>query len=369
MTNNPSTQLVISDKIIFNKNKRMDFYPDLRKRVDAYFASAKVNRHANWLMYSKILFILSTFVGTYLLILSNLFSPMLMFALALLHGFAAALIGLNIAHDAIHGSLSSNPRINNLFGLLFNIVGANDYLWRIKHNIIHHTYTNIPGHDDDINQTKLLRFDRTQEWRPMHRFQHIYMFLLYPLATISWVISKDYRNFFKSEISKYDNTNKPKVEYYRLFLYKIVYYVLFVAIPFTVINLPWQHILLGFVCMHLVAGITLALIFQLAHVVEDTDFPMPDNAGNMEENWAVHQLYTTANFATKHPVVNYLFGGLNFQVEHHLFPKICHVHYANIAPIVRQAAKEYGLPYHDNPTFFGAIGSHIATMRALGSVK
>ncbi len=367
MTNNTSHKTIVADRIIFNKNKLSAFYPDLRKRIDQYFVTNNIEKQANLLMYSKIILILGSFVGTYFMILSNMFSPGVSFVLALLHGFSAALIGLNIAHDAIHGSLSTNPRVNHLFGLCFNIVGANDYLWRVKHNIIHHTFTNIPGHDDDINQTKLLRFDRTQEWLPMHRYQHIYMFLLYPLATISWVISKDYRNFFKAEISKYDNTNKPRAEYFRLFFYKAIYYTLFVVIPFSLIALPWYQILLGFVCMHLVAGITLSLIFQLAHVVEDTEFPEPDVAGNMGENWAVHQLYTTANFATTHPLVNYFFGGLNFQVEHHLFPKICHVHYANIAPIVRQTAQEYGLPYFDNPTFFGAIRSHITTMKALGA--
>jgi linoleoyl-CoA desaturase len=159
----------------------------------------------------------------------------------------------------------------------------------------------------------------------------------------------------------------PPVEYIRLFGFKAIYYTLFLIVPFIVIDLPWYQILLGFVILHLVEGLTLALIFQLAHVVEGTQFPEPNEKGKIEDDWAAHQMRTTSDFATGYPVINFLFGGLNFQVEHHLFPKVCHVHYTKLAPIVKETAEEFGLPYHSHKTFLGAIRSHMHMLKLFGS--
>ena len=149
-------------------------------------------------------------------------------------------------------------------------------------------------------------------------------------------------------------------------MYKIVYYTIFLIIPLLVIDLPIWQILLGFVFLHLIEGATLSVVFQLAHTVEGPEFPEPDQHGNMENSWAAHQMHTTADFARKSRLVNFLFGGLNFQIEHHLFPRVCHIHYRKIAPIVEQAAREFGLPYHDNTSFYSAIRSHVYSLKAMG---
>ncbi|MCB0560674.1 MAG: acyl-CoA desaturase [Lewinellaceae bacterium] len=353
-------------KITFDKKEVADFYPEVRKRVDAYFKSKNIGKHANGAMIAKTVFILTVFIGSYVLLLSNIFSPGVLLLLAIVNGFFTALIGLNIAHDAIHGAFSSNSIVNKAMGLWFNIVGANDYMWMITHNVVHHTYTNIPDHDEDIDQIPIIRLNPNQDLWPIHRFQYIYVFLFYPLASLSWVFLKDYKKFFKSHIGSYDNSQHPRKEFYRLFFFKAVYYFLFLVLPFTLIELPWYYILVGFLALHFVEGLTLALVFQLAHTVEGTSFPAPDENGKIANSWAAHQMYTTANFARKNPVANFLFGGLNFQVEHHLFPRICHIHYRHIAPIVKQTAEEFHLPYIENETFIGAIGSHIRTLKKFG---
>jgi linoleoyl-CoA desaturase len=354
-----------AQKIRFEKAEKEGFYIVLKERINGYFDNNKVSRHANVEMVLKTIFILSVFVGSYLLILSNQFSPLQMLCLVIINGFFAALIGLNIAHDAIHGSYSSKGWVNKGLAVIFNLIGANDYMWNISHNIVHHSFTNIPDHDEDIEQIPIIRLNPKQELWGIHKYQHIYTFFLYGLTSISWVFIKDFKKFFQDRIGNYEMKNPP-IEYVRLFGFKIIYYCLFLVLPFMLIDLSWYFIILGFVVMHIVEGLTLALIFQLAHVVEGTEFPEPDAEGKIHDNWAAHQMRTTSDFATGYPIINFLFGGLNFQVEHHLFPKVCHIHYTKLAPIVKQTAEEFNLPYHSHKTFTGAIKSHMIMLKKFG---
>ncbi len=354
-------------KVKFIQNSESEFYTVLKQRVNQYFIDKNITKNANWQMVLKTIIILAGTISTYLIIVLELLNPWALLVTAAILGIFTALIGLNIAHDALHGSYSSNTQVNRFLGVLFNIVGANDYLWKIKHNVIHHTYTNVPEHDDDINQAKILRMEPNQKHMKIHRFQHIYLFFLYPLSSLSWVFIKDYQKFFTSKISSHVIKKHPKKELFRLIIYKLIYYTLYIVIPFTVMDLAWYYILLGFIVMHLFEGATLSFIFQLAHVFEGTSYPEPSDSGQMERTWAEHQLFTTLDFGRKSPFVNFFFGGLNFQVEHHLFPKICHIHYSKISPIVQKTAEEYGLPFLENKTFFGALISHVRMMKKMGT--
>lgn len=317
-------------------------------------------------MIAKTVFIVFMVVLTYVLILSNQFNIWAMLILAILHGFFTALIGLNIAHDAIHGAYSARPKVNKYLGLLFNLVGANDYLWNITHNIIHHTYPNVPDHDGDINQIPVLRMNPNQKLWGIHRFQHLYVFFLYALSSFSWVFIKDFVTISKTKIGSYDKRHTPVKEIIRLVGFKALYYMWFLIIPLIVINLPWYSILLGLFLVHLVEGITLSLVFQLSHVTEGASFLSPDENAEIKYSWADLQLITSANFGCKNPLVNFICGGLNFQIEHHLFPKVCHIHYPALAPIVRKTAEEFGLPYLEYPTFTEALGAHLRVLKQFG---
>lgn len=343
------------------------FFPTLRKRVDAYFTDHQLSKNANGLMWFKIAFFLGGMMLFYGLLMSNLFTPWQMLGLAIGLGMFLAFIGFNVTHDAIHGSLSDNPVVNQTFSLVFNVIGANAYVWSITHNVVHHTYTNIPGHDEDIEVAPgLVRLSPTEELKPIHRFQHFYAFALYGLASLSWVFRKDYVKFFKDKIGHYDNSNRPAKEVFNLFFFKAVYYTVFIVLPLVFLNIAWWQFIIGFVAMHMAEGIVLGLVFQLAHVVEGTAFPLPNDEGNIEDAWAAHQLRTTANFARKNPIVNFLCGGLNLQVEHHLFPKICHIHYVALSEIVKQTAEEFDLPYIENETFGSALVSHYNMLKKFG---
>ncbi|MEM9919167.1 MAG: acyl-CoA desaturase, partial [Bacteroidota bacterium] len=310
----------------FNRKDQADFYPILRKRVNKYFEDNQLSRHYDGRMIRKTVLILSCYLLTYALLLSNAFDPIYLLFFAIAHGFFTALIGLNIAHDAIHGAYTASPRLNKIIGLSFNIIGANDFMWKCSHNNMHHSHTNIVHHDVDIDQIPLIRLNPHQDRWWIHRFQHYYIFFFYSLTSIAWVFIRDFAEFFHPKVDGKRKTAKPTQEFLRMVFFKCIYYTLFVVIPFMVIDVPWTYFVFGFVVMHLVEGITLALIFQLAHVIELTSFPLPDEKGKMEHSWAAHQLHTTANFGCKNDFLNYIAGGLNFQVEHHLFPTICHVH-------------------------------------------
>jgi linoleoyl-CoA desaturase len=357
----------MSQKIKFVDVRKSTFFATARGRVDAYFRENGISKHANGAMWAKTAFFLGGFVLLYALIISNQFGPWTMLGLAVGLGIFSAFVGFNVSHDAIHGSFSSSKMVNNLLSHTFYLLGANPYVWSISHNIVHHTYTNIPHHDEDIEIARgLVRVDPEEPVNKIQRYQHLYAFALYGLASLSWVFRKDYKKFFQTRIGGHDAVQHPPIEYFNLFFYKALYYFLFIALPLLVLDVTWWQFLIGFVTMHVAEGLVIGLVFQLAHVVEGAHFPTPNETGHVEEAWAVHQLQTTANFSRRSALANFLCGGLNLQIEHHLFPKVCHIHYAAISDIVAQTAREHNLPYLENKNFFTALQSHYRLLRQLG---
>jgi linoleoyl-CoA desaturase len=359
----------MSQTIKFIDSKNSLFFNTLRKRVEDYFVTNNISKKANTAMAVKTAVYLFFFVGFYVLILSEVFPIWINLLMAIGLGMTMAFIGFNICHDALHGSYSSKAWVNKTLGFLFNIIGANDYVWNITHNQIHHTYTNIVGHDGDLEVAPgLVRVTASDEKKSYHKYQHIYAFFLYTLASVSWFFRKDYMKFFQKSIGKHQNKH-PKIQYFNLFFYKFIYYSLFIIIPLVVMDITWWQFVIGFLAMNFAEGLVLGLVFQLAHLVEQTSLPEPEEHENIEEAWAEHQLRTTANFARKSKIATFLCGGLNFQVEHHLFPKICHIHYPAISEIVKETAAEYDLPYHDNETFYTALKSHYNFLKKAGRAE
>jgi len=239
-------------------------------------------------------------------------------------------------------------------------------MWKITHNVIHHTYTNIDGVDEDLTVSPLLRLSPGAPLLRIHRFQHLYGLAAYSMSTIFWVFVKDFKYFFQKDLGPYKNKKHPRGEWVNLFVSKLVYYGWSIVIPLLVLEIPWWQFAIGYLAMHLTAGFILGVVFQLAHVVEGPDYPVPDEAGRMEDAWLVHEMETTANFARSSRMVSWYVGGLNFQIEHHLFPKVCSVHYPAISTIVKDTATKYGVPYYDQPTVMAAVRSHLRMLKKLG---
>lgn len=353
-------------KIRFSGRKDAEFFTELKRRVDTYFAENNISPNANTLMVLKSIFFLGIFATTYLLILSGAFSMGVMVLLTIILGLFTAFIGFNVSHDAVHGSYSSNAKINRILGYTFDFLGASSYIWSLMHNIIHHTYTNIPEHDEDLEPVFFIRLNKSKKLYKIHRYQHWYATFFYALTSLSWVFLKDFKALLKKEITHLSHKKHPIKEVLTIIISKSLYYFMFIALPIIVLDIAWWQALLGFIIMHVAEGITLAIVFQLAHVVEHADFPEPAANGSIENNWAVHQLHTTANFARKSFLATWFFGGLNYQVEHHLFPRICHIHYPKVSKIVESTAREYNIPYKEYKTMWQAMKSHYAMLKKLG---
>lgn len=355
----------------FNNSNKL-FYNELRKRVDSYFKENHLSKSGNFNMYMKTIFMFSAYLVPYLLILFNVFdSKIIWLLLSVVMGFSMAGLGLCVMHDANHGSFSKNTSLNRLMGYLsMGLVGGYSLNWRIQHNVLHHTYTNIHDHDEDIVPPGFMRFEPHAEKKWIHRFQFLYAWFFYGMMTMMWSTTKDFKQlnrYNKRGLLKGANTTYGK-ELAILVFAKIAYYSYMLLPYFLVKEMSFLNWLSGFLIMHYFAGLILAMIFQPAHVVAETEFPLPNEQGQIENHWAEHQMRTTMNFANADPLFTWLVGGLNFQVEHHLFPTICHIHYPKISKIVEQTAKEFKVPYLSRKTFVGALWSHETLLWKLGRV-
>ena len=290
-----------------------------------------------------------------------------LFSLYLISGIGMSGIGMGVMHDAIHGSYSKNKKINTLLGYTFNLIGANATIWRIQHNVLHHTYTNIDHADDDLNSPYFLRFSPNAKHYAIHKYQHIYIWFFYCLATVSWITTKDFVRLKRfRDMGLLTKENEYKKTLVSMSVWKISYYCYALVLPMIMLPFAWYTVLLAFLCMHFVTGLLVSIVFQVAHIMPDNEFPLPDAEGQMNNNWYSHQFATTTNFSPNSKLLFWLIGGLNYQVEHHVLPDVCHVHYKDLTAIVSETAKEYGMPYNVKKSFFQAISDHTNMLRLLG---
>jgi linoleoyl-CoA desaturase len=352
-------------KVKFAKGSTDDFYNTLRRRVSAYFDDNKISRHGDYRMFIKTAFMLSLYFIPYFASLLLAESAWAYWGLWMLMGLGLSGVGLSVMHDAGHGAYSADSRINTLLAYSLNFAGGGcAAFWNIQHNMLHHTYTNIHGLDEDISRTKLLRFSPHAEKRPMHKYQHYYGWFLYCLMTISWITAKEFKQLKEfNERGLVKDKKTYNLLLLELVLTKVLYYGYALILPLLFAPVAWWVVVISFLSMHFVAGLILSLIFQPAHVITTSEYPMPDEHGTVENNWAVHQITTTANFSGNSTYFSWFVGGLNYQIEHHLFPRVCHIHYKDISKIVRETSAEFNLPYHSQPTWFAAIYNHGKLLR------
>ena len=353
----------------FTGTQNTEFYKVLRSRVNSYFKEKNISRHANTTMVVKTIAMLSIYLIPLVLLLTLDLSFPLYMLMWIIMGIGMAGVGLSVMHDANHGAYSKNEFVNKLIGKVMVLLGGSDVNWRIQHNVLHHTYTNVADMDEDIKPPSfLLRFSPHAKRNKLHRFQFIYAWFFYGLMTIMWSTTKDFQQAIRYKSKGLIETQKLTFgsHLFSIILYKLIYHAIFIVLPLVLSDAPWYWLLSGWLTMQFICGVILAAIFQPAHVVPTSDYPLPDVSGNVDADWAVNQLYNTSNFAPKDAVLSWYVGGLNFQVEHHLFPNICHVHYPNISKIVKETASEFNLPYHSYNTFFKALKEHTKMLYNLG---
>lgn len=353
--------------LTFSRTK-LDFSSTLNKRVNAYFKTNNINRTGNTEMVVKTVFMFLLYLVPYALIVSGLITGWPLLAMAVIMSFGLGGIGLSVMHDANHGAYSKKIWLNTLVGYSLNLIGANAFNWKMQHNVLHHTYTNVEGEDEDIISRGILRLTPHTRWKVIYKFQHIYAWFIYGLMTLSWMFAKDFARLIKYHKNGLAKKHKASIvkEWIILIATKAFYIGYIFIIPLMFTPLLWWQILLGIGIMHYIAGFMLSIIFQPAHIIDCTEFPLPNGEHMLENNWAVHQLLTTTNFGNKNDWFSWYIGGLNFQIEHHLFPNICHVHYRKIASIVKATAIEFELPYHNANSFMSALRGHARLLKQLG---
>lgn len=344
---------------------KQSLHSELKKRVQQYFDEQGIKSTGTPKLFTKAIVMIMAFVVVYIQLL--VWTPVWYLAIleAMILGGLIAGIGFNVMHDGSHGSFSTNRWMNRIAASSMSMLGANHFMWNMKHNMIHHSFTNIDGVDDDIEIGVLMRMAPTQKRLKMHKFQHFYFWFLYMQLYIFWIFFTDYQKYFSKKIGTVPLKKMAFKDHFEFWIVKVYHAAFFIVIPIYALGwLPW---LVGFIVMSMVAGFILSIVFQLAHTVEHTEFPVADIASHqMPDEFAAHQIKTTANFATRNKLVSWLVGGLNFQIEHHLFPKISHVHYPAISNIVKAVCAEYQLQYIEYPTMRRAVVAHVRFLRDLG---
>ncbi len=362
----PKTAEVRSANLKFNSGDR--FILELRRRVDAYFEQTGKPRRDCPQMYFKTATILAWFFGAYFILLFAVHSAWLIVPLAAILGLALAAIGFNIQHDGGHRAYSDRPWVNKVMALTLDLMGGSSYLWNWKHNTLHHTYPNIDGHDDDIDVGFLGRLSPHQRRFVFHRFQGIYLWALYGFLAIKWHFFDDFHQVAIGRIGGH-RIPRPRGSDLLIFIAgKVAFFSMVFVIP--MLMHPWWAVVGTYAIASFVSGVVLSVVFQLAHCVDGAQFPTPQSTAQgtetMATSWSVHQVLTTVNFSRDNRLLSWFLGGLNFQVEHHLLSKICHVHYPALSKIVEELCHEFGLRYQAHRTFWSAVASHYRWLVEMG---
>ena len=343
------------------------FGETVRKRVFDFMKENKLSKRANVGMIAKTCLLFAAYVLLFLGILWNPFQSIAwMFLSYGILGLLLGVIGMNIMHDKVHGAYSENPFWNLLLEIPIFLIGLESSIWHIEHNILHHNFTNVEGMDHDIHHRYVFRFSENQPKRWFHRYQHLYAPYIYGLLLFEWLTVKDFVKVIQYRKRNLISSNGRATRLFiQILLKKSAFHFIFLGVPLLVLTFHHWWIILAYGSMLVCGGFFMTMVFQLAHIVPDVRF-IPNNQESIEENWFVYQLQTTSNFAPQQSVVTKVIGGLNYQIEHHLFPSICHVNYPLIAPIVKQTAEEFSVPYYCLPTVGSAIRAHFRLLKTLG---
>ena len=345
--------------------QQRSFRKTLNERVNAFLQEHQLPARDVPAMYVKTAIALGWWLGTYLLLLLGHFPPLINILLCIVWAFSIASVGFNVMHDSNHGGYSNNPRVNKILSLSAELLGMSGFRWRIKHNVWHHTYTNIAGFDDDVETYGLMRLTPHLPWKPLYKGQAWYFPVVYSLIGFDFILRDFLMAFFGKSDAIHVYPKMGAVDQIIFWAGKLFYFTIMFVLPLMVF--PWWQVLLGFFIVMLTVGLVMGVVFQLAHISGDAAFPEPvGDPLHIENEWAVHQVETTTDFAPHNRLLGWFTGGLNFQIEHHLLPHICHLNYPRLAPIVQATCEEFGIRYNCYQTWRAAFMGHWRELRLLG---
>jgi len=346
-----------------NDPKDQEFFRELKRRVNQYFKTNEIEKSGNSTSKAKAVLLFTLYIICFISIFYTSTLASLFLAFGIL-GILTIFLALNVAHDAAHGTFTSNKKLNNLLVYTFDFLGANGYLWKMKHVHSHHPHVNIPNMDGDIKQTNnIVRIFPNSPFFNYHRYQFIYMPFLYLLYTLIWLLFRDFKDFLRPDVSGKDVITHDAKESAVFIIGKTFFLFRMIALPFIILNFSLPQILIAFLIFHFCASATVALALISAHIGEHSVYPEPNKNGQMNDSWVRHQIITTSDFATNSFVLTHLFGSFNHHIIHHLFPNICHIHYPPLTKILKQTCEEYNMPYNENPRLWDAMLSHFEFLK------
>ncbi len=342
------------------------FFKYLRTEINAYFTATALTKKATSFWYVKAWSFITLYIVTYSFLLIYGKHISVLYACYATLGTLSILLGLNIGHDAAHGSISKNQSVNKRYAIVFDILGGNSYIWRIRHVYAHHPYPNVIGFDSDIKQSKLVRIFPRDAYLKFHRFQHIYTPILLIFSyTLNWFLIRDFQDFYVQRFGKKIIKKHPKGTFQKIVLFKLLYLSFILVVPLLSMGIN-RHLFFGFLVMNVFSGILISIALVSTHVGAHHEFPLPNAEGDFDHTWSTHQIATTSDFCTNNKLTNFFFGGFNHHVIHHLFPDINHVHYVNITPVLKKAARKFDVNYRTEENLFHVFKSHITLLKREG---
>lgn len=337
---------VLGDKLIFT-NLRLEV-----KRIVAESAARKKPE----IILKAILFPLA-YVLTYLAALYWGNNIAVFYSLYFLLGFLLVFVFLNIIHDAVHDTIFKNKFVNRLLVHFFDLMGANSYIWQLRHVRFHHNYPNVNGWDTDIEQSDVFRVFPDGKYSRMHKYQHIYLPFLYPFYLMNWVLIRDFKDFFDKKKVVRKLVQIPSVEYLKLFVFKAAFLFYIVILPKIVLEITWWQAITASLIMLFTASIFSLAVLLSPHANTQSEFPVPDEQNKLPYGWMMHMLLTTNDVTHNNFFTRFFMGCFNFHVAHHLFPNVNHVYYPEITQVLQEYAQKYGLPYRQT-SLFNSLKDH-----------
>jgi linoleoyl-CoA desaturase len=331
----------------FAKHQDAELFQQLRKEVNEMVSVLEPRRKIG--IKAKAILFPAAYLAAYATVLLWGNNISILFTSYCLMGLLLVLNFLNIIHEAVHGTLFNSKKINAWYIYFFDLLGANSFIFKVRHVRLHHNYPNVMGWDSDFEQSDMARVFPHGDYAPMHKYQHIYLPLLYPMYLFNWLLIRDFKDFFNKNKLVWKVTTIPTIEYVKLFVFKalFIFYTLF--LPKMVLGITWGEIISAFLIMMFTASIVSLVVLLSPHASLESEFPQPDVAGNMPTSWFRHQLMCTNDIKEDNSFTRVFMGCFNYHIAHHLFPSVNHVYYPEVTQVIEKFAKENDLPYRKFP--------------------
>ena len=355
-----------SIKPVYPRNGDEVIFTELRREVQRTVASLSPHRHRGIRVKAILLpfLYLCTYVAA-LLLGNNLF---LLFACYFLMGLLLVSIFLNVIHEAVHGTIFTNDKVNMAYVYLFDLMGANSYIWKLRHIRFHHNYPNVNGWDTDIEQSSLARIFPNGPFSGMHRYQHIYLPFLYPLYLANWLLVRDFKDYFNKNKTVRKLIEIPRIEYVKLLLFKAFFLFYMIVLPGIVLGVSWGVMLAAFAVMLFTASISSLMVLLSPHANTESSFPLPNEQNEFEHSWMMHMLLTTNDITHDNWFTRFFMGCFNFHIVHHLFPNVNHAYYPEITILLKKKAIEHGLPFREF-SLLTSLKNHYRLLKSNGQVE